>query len=139
MFSCHRFIQILYIIMNNTSQLYPSLGTRVLPTPCRGATPTPLSIFFFFFKIYDTCHNHNLASAYVLHPPLILVNQQLMELIHSFLNLVAPPFTFFSLCFFLPPFYAFKFFLSTLSSILSEDVSNKVVLITAASSGIGEV
>lgn len=61
-----------------------------------------------------------------------------MDLIHKFLNLVAPPFTFFSLCLFLPPFYAFKFFLSTLSSVFSESVEGKVVLITGASSGIGE-
>lgn len=61
-----------------------------------------------------------------------------MDLIHKFLNLVASPFTFFSLCLFLPPFYAFKFFLSTLSSVFSESVEGKVVLITGASSGIGE-
>lgn len=62
-----------------------------------------------------------------------------LNLIHKFLNLVAPPFTFFSLCLFLPPFYLFKSFLSVLSSIFSENVNGKVVLITGASSGIGEV
>lgn len=61
-----------------------------------------------------------------------------MELIHSFLNLVSPPLTFFSLLFFLPPFWALKFFLSTVRTIFSEHVAGKVVLITGASSGIGE-
>ncbi|KAL2515057.1 11-beta-hydroxysteroid dehydrogenase 1A [Forsythia ovata] len=61
-----------------------------------------------------------------------------MDLIHQFLNLVAPPFTFFTLLFFLPPFLFFKFFLSLLATIFSEDVAGKVVLITGASSGIGE-
>ncbi|XVE56545.1 hypothetical protein DITRI_Ditri04bG0019600 [Diplodiscus trichospermus] len=63
---------------------------------------------------------------------------QIMDLIHKFLNLVAPPFTVFSLIFFLPPFYLFKFFLSTLRSIFSENLEGKVVIITGASSGIGE-
>ncbi|KAJ4728819.1 11-beta-hydroxysteroid dehydrogenase [Melia azedarach] len=61
-----------------------------------------------------------------------------MDLIHKFLNLVAPPFTFFSLCLFLPPFMCYKFFLSVFNSIFSEDVAGKVILITGASSGIGE-
>ncbi|KAK9190735.1 hypothetical protein WN943_019345 [Citrus x changshan-huyou] len=61
-----------------------------------------------------------------------------MDLINKFLNLVAPPFTLFSLCLFLPPFLCYKFFLSVFNSIFSEDVSGKVVIITGASSGIGE-
>ncbi|KAL5795312.1 hypothetical protein ACOSQ2_000132 [Xanthoceras sorbifolium] len=61
-----------------------------------------------------------------------------MELIHMFLNLVAPPFTFFSLCLFLPPFLCYKYFISFLNSIFSENLAGKVVIITGASSGIGE-
>jgi len=61
-----------------------------------------------------------------------------MDLIHTFLNLTAPPFTFFSLLFLLPPFQIFKFFLSVLGTVFSEDVAGKVVIITGASSGIGE-
>ncbi|KAL4634514.1 hypothetical protein ACB092_04G205100 [Castanea dentata] len=61
-----------------------------------------------------------------------------MDLINKFLNIVAPPFTFFSICILLPPTYLYKLFLSTLSSVFSESLSGKVVLITGASSGIGE-
>ncbi|CAN0915881.1 11-beta-hydroxysteroid dehydrogenase 1B [Linum grandiflorum] len=61
-----------------------------------------------------------------------------MDLIHSFLNLVAPPFTFFSLCFILPPYFLLKTFTSAVSYVFSENVSGKVILITGASSGIGE-
>ncbi|XAR67876.1 11-beta-hydroxysteroid dehydrogenase [Bertholletia excelsa] len=53
-----------------------------------------------------------------------------MDLINTFLNLVFPPFTFFTLLLFLPPFQIFKFFLSLLRFIFSEDVAGKVVLIT---------
>ncbi|XP_038684988.1 11-beta-hydroxysteroid dehydrogenase A-like isoform X3 [Tripterygium wilfordii] len=60
------------------------------------------------------------------------------NLVDQFLNLVAPPVSFFSLCFFLPPFLLLKSFLSVLGYIFSEDVAGKVVLITGASSGIGE-
>ncbi|PIN14547.1 putative dehydrogenase [Handroanthus impetiginosus] len=62
----------------------------------------------------------------------------MMELIHMFLNIAAPPFTFFSLMLFLPPFQIFKFFLSVLGTLFCEDIAGKVVVITGASSGIGE-
>ncbi|XP_040990763.1 11-beta-hydroxysteroid dehydrogenase A-like isoform X1 [Juglans microcarpa x Juglans regia] len=62
----------------------------------------------------------------------------LLDLIHKFLNVVAPPFTFFSLCLLLPPYSFFKLFLSFFNFIFSEDLAGKVVLITGASSGIGE-
>ncbi|CAK9327244.1 unnamed protein product [Citrullus colocynthis] len=61
-----------------------------------------------------------------------------MELIQSFMNLVAPPITFISLGFFLPPYVVFKYFISLVRAVFSEDVTGKVVLITGASSGIGE-
>ncbi|KAK4569104.1 hypothetical protein RGQ29_004483 [Quercus rubra] len=57
-----------------------------------------------------------------------------MDLINKFLNIVAPPFTFFSICLLLPPTYFYKLFLSTLSSIFKESLSGKVMLITGASS-----
>ncbi|XP_010536612.1 PREDICTED: 11-beta-hydroxysteroid dehydrogenase 1B [Tarenaya hassleriana] len=61
-----------------------------------------------------------------------------MDIINGFLNLTAPFMTFFAFCFFLPPFYFFKFLLSIFSSIFSENLQGKVVIITGASSGIGE-
>ncbi|WOG89230.1 hypothetical protein DCAR_0208467 [Daucus carota subsp. sativus] len=61
-----------------------------------------------------------------------------MELINSFLNLVAPPFAFITLLLFLPPYALFKYLFYVLRSFLSENVAGKVVLITGASSGIGE-
>lgn len=61
-----------------------------------------------------------------------------MDLLNTFLNLVAPPFTFVVLCMFLPPYQLVKFLLSFISSVFTEDVFGKVVLITGASSGIGE-
>ncbi|KAG6404172.1 hypothetical protein SASPL_136412 [Salvia splendens] len=62
----------------------------------------------------------------------------MLELIHAFLNLTLPPITYFSLMLFLPPFQIFKFFLSILGALFAEDISGKVVVITGASSGIGE-
>ncbi|VFQ94182.1 unnamed protein product [Cuscuta campestris] len=62
----------------------------------------------------------------------------ILDAIHKFLNMVAPPFTFFTLLLFWPPYQIFKLFLSLLDSTSPEDVSGKVVVITGASSGIGE-
>ncbi|CAN0897309.1 11-beta-hydroxysteroid dehydrogenase 1B [Linum grandiflorum] len=61
-----------------------------------------------------------------------------MDLLNTFLNLVALPFTFFSFFFLLPPYYLLKAFTSAVSLVFGENVSGKVVLITGASSGIGE-
>ncbi|XP_072962211.1 11-beta-hydroxysteroid dehydrogenase A-like [Typha angustifolia] len=61
-----------------------------------------------------------------------------MELIHTFMNVVAQPIMLTSLLLFLPPFYFFKLFYSSLASFFPEDMTHKVVLITGASSGIGE-
>ncbi|KAK9066391.1 hypothetical protein SSX86_013713 [Deinandra increscens subsp. villosa] len=61
-----------------------------------------------------------------------------MDLVNSFLNLAAPPFTFFTMLLFLPPWIFFKFCLGILRTFFPEVVSGKVVLITGASSGIGE-
>ncbi|KAF3655050.1 11-beta-hydroxysteroid dehydrogenase 1A [Capsicum annuum] len=60
-----------------------------------------------------------------------------LDLIHKLLNIVAPLFTLFSFLLFLPP-YIIKYFLSIFGTFVKEDVAGKVVIITGASSGIGE-
>lgn len=62
-----------------------------------------------------------------------------MDVTNSFLTLVALPFTALTFFLLLPPFYFFKFFVSIFWSIFSENVAGKVVIVTGASSGIGEV
>ncbi|XP_061953060.1 11-beta-hydroxysteroid dehydrogenase A-like [Populus nigra] len=61
-----------------------------------------------------------------------------MDLIHKVLNIVLPPITLILLLLFFPYFLVSKFISSIKRSINSEKVAGKVVLITGASSGIGE-
>ncbi|KAK9090076.1 hypothetical protein Sjap_023253 [Stephania japonica] len=61
-----------------------------------------------------------------------------MDLIHTLLNIVVPPTALFTLLCFFPPYLFFKFLLCTIKSVFSENVAGKVVLITGASSSIGE-
>lgn len=61
-----------------------------------------------------------------------------MDLIHKVLNIVLPPITLILLLLFLPSFLVSKFISRIKRSINSEMVAGKVVLITGASSGIGE-
>ncbi|KAK7853549.1 11-beta-hydroxysteroid dehydrogenase 1b [Quercus suber] len=61
-----------------------------------------------------------------------------MYLIHKFLNIVLLPLNLIVLLSFMPPFLILKFLWSLKRSIYSENVFGKVVLITGASSGIGE-
>ncbi|KAI3852405.1 hypothetical protein MKX03_018885 [Papaver bracteatum] len=61
-------------------------------------------------------------------------------LIHKILNLIIPPIVFVILCIIAPPYYLFKLLNSILIKplFLVEDMAGKVVLVTGASSGIGE-
>ncbi|KAK4575815.1 hypothetical protein RGQ29_026670 [Quercus rubra] len=61
-----------------------------------------------------------------------------MDLLHKFLNLVLLPITLTVLLLFMPPFLFLKFLWSLKRSIYRENVAGKVILITGASSGIGE-
>ncbi|KAH8486674.1 hypothetical protein H0E87_025614 [Populus deltoides] len=61
-----------------------------------------------------------------------------MDLIHKVLNIVLPPITLILLLLFFPYFLVSKFISRIKRSINSEKVAGKVVLITGASSGIGE-
>ncbi|KAI3929972.1 hypothetical protein MKW98_004126 [Papaver atlanticum] len=61
-------------------------------------------------------------------------------LIHKLLNLFLPPIIFISLCIITPPYYLLKLLNTILIKPLFfvEDMTGKVVLVTGASSGIGE-
>ncbi|KAL3512567.1 hypothetical protein ACH5RR_025284 [Cinchona calisaya] len=59
-------------------------------------------------------------------------------LVHNFLNYLVPRISISALISFLPPYLAFKFVDYIRISIFSENLTGKVVLITGASSGIGE-
>ncbi|XP_058200857.1 11-beta-hydroxysteroid dehydrogenase 1A-like isoform X2 [Rhododendron vialii] len=61
-----------------------------------------------------------------------------MDSVHKLLNIVLPLISLFLLFFFLPAILLFKIFNSISRSVFSENVSSKIVLITGASSGIGE-
>ncbi|GMY15158.1 11-beta-hydroxysteroid dehydrogenase 1B-like [Fagus crenata] len=61
-----------------------------------------------------------------------------MDLLHQFLNIVLPLLMLIAFPFFMPPFLFLKFLSFLKRSIYSENVVGKVVLITGASSGIGE-
>eukprot|EP00257_Ricinus_communis_P026727 XP_025014141.1 11-beta-hydroxysteroid dehydrogenase-like 6 [Ricinus communis] len=67
-----------------------------------------------------------------------LDTNQAMDLINQLMNIVFTPLATAALFFFLPPYLFFKCLLHTWRTIFSEDVAGKVVLITGASSGIGE-
>ncbi|OVA09595.1 Short-chain dehydrogenase/reductase SDR [Macleaya cordata] len=60
-------------------------------------------------------------------------------LIHKLMNLVLPPIIFITLCITIPPYLLLKFFYFILGYFsMEEDMAGKVVLVTGASSGIGE-
>ncbi|XP_024017918.1 11-beta-hydroxysteroid dehydrogenase 1B isoform X2 [Morus notabilis] len=62
-----------------------------------------------------------------------------MVFIHKFLNVVLPLLTLVTILLFLPPFFIYKLFNYTIKAFRqTEKLAGKVVLITGASSGIGE-
>ncbi|KAL5717370.1 11beta-hydroxysteroid dehydrogenase [Ranunculus cassubicifolius] len=61
-----------------------------------------------------------------------------MELIHLVMNLVIPPVFLMILFVSLPPYILYKFLITIIRTFTMEDLTGKAVLITGASSGIGE-
>ncbi|PON77242.1 Short-chain dehydrogenase/reductase [Parasponia andersonii] len=62
-----------------------------------------------------------------------------MDLIHNFLNLILPPISLIAILLMLPPFLVYKLLnFSIRTFIPTQNLAGKVVLITGASSGIGE-
>ncbi|XP_027340360.1 11-beta-hydroxysteroid dehydrogenase 1B-like [Abrus precatorius] len=61
-----------------------------------------------------------------------------MDLIHGILNILAPPLSLILMLYIIPPYMLFKFLHFIIRSMFSENVAGKVILITGASSGIGE-
>ena len=61
------------------------------------------------------------------------------DLLQKLLNIVLLPLSLTAILFLLPPFLFLKYLFSLKRNICSENVADKVVLITRASSGIGEV
>uniref|UniRef100_A0A7N2MM20 Uncharacterized protein n=1 Tax=Quercus lobata TaxID=97700 RepID=A0A7N2MM20_QUELO len=61
-----------------------------------------------------------------------------MDLLQKLLNIVLLPLTLTAILFLLPPFLFLKYLSSLKRNICSENVANKVVIITGASSGICE-
>ncbi|OMO49593.1 Short-chain dehydrogenase/reductase SDR [Corchorus olitorius] len=61
-----------------------------------------------------------------------------MDSIHKLINFLLPPITILLLLFFLPSYLIFKTLSYIIRAVRSENVAGKVVLITGASSGIGE-
>lgn len=62
-----------------------------------------------------------------------------MDLMNNFLNILLSRISLTAFFVILPAYLIFKFLSYIIKSIFSEDVDGKVVLITGASSGIGEV
>ena len=60
-----------------------------------------------------------------------------MDIIHQIMNIALPPMVL--TVFFLSTYMFFKLLLSIIKFIFIEDVAGKVVLITEASTGIGQV
>ena len=71
--------------------------------------------------------------------PSLSLSLCVMDLLQKLLNIVLLPLTLTAILFLLPPFLFLKYLFSLKRNICSENVANKVVLITGASAGIGEV
>jgi hypothetical protein len=69
----------------------------------------------------------------------LLCREAIMDIIHKIMNIIIPPIALTMLVTFLPTYLFFQLLLSIKRSIFKEDVAGKVILITGASSGIGEV
>ena len=88
----------------------------------------------------DLAYQKNISDLQLLSLPLSLfLSLKVMDLLQKLLNIVLFPISLTAIFFLLPPFLFLKYLFSLKRNICSENVADKVVLITGASLGIGEV
>ena len=81
----------------------------------------------------------NYQKIYQIFNSSLSLSLKVTDLLQKLLNIVLLPLSLTAILFLLPPFLFLKYLFSLKRNICSENVADKVVLITRASSGIGEV
>ncbi|KAK7358669.1 hypothetical protein VNO77_00607 [Canavalia gladiata] len=90
-------------------------------------------------RILQTAISFQMIEYAIIRPDNSLnYNHTTMDFIHEIFNILAPPLGMALLLYILPSYLLFKTLHFILRSLCSENVAGKVILITGASSGIGE-